>query len=100
MNEEINQLTKEQAIAMAESKVWKDWTPQQIVDFQLFQKKLCMDFDTFHGAMEEVLKRPVYTHEFAYPENLKKEYLGEKQAPTLEEIISLIPAEKRIVIGV
>ena len=48
--------------------------------------------------MEKVLARPVYTHEFGYKDNLIKEYLGEKEPPTLEEIISLIPKEKTIVI--
>jgi hypothetical protein len=57
-----------------------------------------MDFGRFHEAIEAVLKRPVFTHEFAYRENIVKEYLGEKPMPTLDEIIELIPAEKRIII--
>lgn len=61
--------------------------------------KLCLDFSRFHEAVEKVLQRPVFTHEFAEPDELKKEYLGVKEAPTLEEIINLIPEEKRIVIG-
>jgi len=97
----MEQLTTEQAIAFAESGVWKEWDNEQIVRFQLFQSKLCMPFSRFHEAIEKVLDRPVYTHEFGLnPDGIKEEYLGTKQAPTLEEIINLIPEEKRLVIGV
>ena len=94
----MRQLNKGQAIRMCKSKVWEDWTDEQIVRFQLFQDKLCMDFSKFHEAISKVLKRDVYTHEFAYPDELKKEYLGAKSKPTLEEIINLIPEEKRLLI--
>lgn len=57
-----------------------------------------MDFGTFHKAMEEALGRPVWTHEFAFSDQLKKEFLGDKPAPTFEEIVNLIPAEKRIIL--
>lgn len=93
------QLTKEEAIAMSDSKVWEGWTPEQIVRFQLFQKLLSIPFDKFHEAIETVLGRPVFTHEFAFRDNLVLEYLGEKPTPTLEEIIDLIPADKRIIIS-
>ena len=96
----MEQFTKEQAIAFADSGVWKEWTDEQIVRFQLFQRKLAMDFSRFHEAVEKVLKRSVWTHEFVYWESLQKEYLGEKVAPTFEEIINLIPEEKRLIIGV
>ena len=96
----MEQLTKEQAIKFAKSKVYKNWTYEQIVRFQLFQKKMCMDFSIFHEAIEKVLDRPVYTHEFGMNyEGIVLEYLGEKEAPTLDEIIELIPKEKRLIIG-
>lgn len=93
------QLTKEQAIAFAEAKAYESMTDEQIVRFQLFQDLLCIPFDRYHEAIEKVLRRPVYTHEFAFRDELMKEYLGEKPAPTLDEIIGLIPKEKLIVIG-
>ena len=96
----MEQLTEKQAITFAESKVWELWTNEEIVRFQLFQKRLCMDFSRFHEAIEAVLDRPVYTHEFAYIDELKKEYLGAKKPLTLTEIIELIPEDKRLVIGV
>jgi len=100
MSEKVKQLTREQAIALGESRVWESWTPEQIVKFQLFQDLLAIPFGKFHESMGKVLGRPVYTHEFAFRDELIKEYLGEKQTPTLEEIINLIPEEKRIVIGI
>lgn len=96
----MKQLTEIEAIAFAESDVWKEWTDEQIVRFQLFQDKLCMDFSRFNEAISKVLDRDVYTHEFAFHEGLIKEYLGVKNAPTFEEIMDLIPEEKRIIIGI
>lgn len=98
----MKQLNEAQAIKMAESKVWENWTDEQIVRFQLFQDRLCMNFSRFHEAMGKVLDRPVYTHEFCSSnhENLIKEYLCAKPKPTLEEIINIIPEEKRLIIGV
>lgn len=95
----MEQLTTEQAIAFAQSGVWKEWNDEQIVRFQLFQNKLCLSFNRFHGALTTVLGRPVYTHEMAEPENLIKEYLGVKPPPTLQDIINMIPEDKRLVIG-
>ena len=94
------QLTQEQAIEMAKSNVWKDWTSEQVVRFQMFQHRLCMDFSHFHKCVQDVLGRPVFTHEFAFRDDMVREYLGEKEAPTFDDIINLIPSEKRLVIGV
>jgi len=94
------QLTKEQAIEMSKSNVWKDWTSEQVVRFQMFQERLCMDFSHFHKCVSDVLGRPVFTHEFAFRDDMVREYLGEKEAPTFDDIINLIPPEKRIVIGI
>lgn len=96
----MKQLTEQQAIVFAKSKEYEHWTDEQIVRFQLFQKRLCMDFGRFHQAMEAVLGRPVWTHEFADADRLKEEYLGTRSAPTMEEIINLIPEEKRLILNV
>ena len=74
-------------------------TSRQIAEFQMEQERLCMPFDVFHKAITEVLGRPVYTHEFGLNrDGLLKELRGEKEPPTLEEIINLIPEDKRILI--
>lgn len=95
-----DQLTEKQAIEMCNSRICESWDAEKVVRFQLFQQRLCMEFSTFQKCMEEVLNRPVFTHEFAKRDNLVMEYLGEKETPTLEEIINLIPEEKRIVLNI
>jgi hypothetical protein len=95
----MEQLTKEQAIAFHDSGEWKTWNHEQIVRLQLFQKKLCVPFGRFHEAMEAVLGRSVWTHEFGLNyDGLVEEYLGTKQAPTMQEIIDLIPTDKRLIL--
>jgi len=97
----VKQLTKDQAIKFAQSEIWKDMTDQQIVEFQLFQPRLCMPFEEYLRAISAVLKRDVSVHEIRLSnyDALKAEFLGEKHPPTLEEIINMIPEEKRILIG-
>lgn len=94
----MKQLTKKQAIAIAENGEWKDWTDEEVVRFQLYQKRLCMDLSRFHKALEKVLGRPVFLHEMKDFESLQQEYEGKKLAPTFEEIINMIPAENRIIV--
>ena len=94
----MKQLTKEQALAFFENKLYEGWTDRQIAEFQIEQDRLCMPFDVFHEAIEKTLGRPVFTHEFAFCEELRKELYGEKEPPTFEEICALIPNEKLILI--
>ncbi len=96
--EAMKQLTKEEAIAFFDSKAWEGWTSRQIAEFQLEQDRLCVPMDVFHKAIQETLGRPVFTHEFAFRDMLKSELYGEAQPPTFEEIVSLIPEGKRIII--
>jgi hypothetical protein len=92
-------LTRKQAIALAESGWWKDLSARDITAFQLFEERLCMPFDVFHEAVEAALARPVYTHEFGRAmDSLRDEFLGGRPAPTFEEILSLIPTDKRVIV--
>lgn len=94
-------LTKEQAVELYDTEWWKGASFEQIARFQLFEPLLCCPFGVFHEAIEKKLKRPVFSHEFGFPEaveGMKKEINGEKDPPSIEEIINLIPEEKRIVI--
>lgn len=95
----MEQLTKEQAIAIYEGGEWKDWSDEEIVKFQLFQDCLAVPFDRFHQAIEKVLDRPVWTHEFAFRDGLIAEYKKERPAPTFEDIVNLIPKEKLIIVN-
>jgi len=95
----MTRITKVEAIRLYESKFWETMSFKERATFQLFEDLLCMPFDVFHEAIEKTLGRPVWTHEFGLDlDGLKKELLGEKPAPSLEEIFNLIPEEKRIIL--
>lgn len=94
----MKQLTEKEAITFAENKLYEGMSYRQIAEFQMEQDRLCMPFDVFHEAIEKTLGRPVFTHEFAFCDILRKELYGEKEPPTFEEILNLIPEEKRILI--
>lgn len=60
----MRQLTREEAIYIADSKSWQQLTTIERAAFQLNQKRLFLPFDEFQRSMEEALGRPVFTHEF------------------------------------
>lgn len=100
MDNKDRQFTQAEAVAFYESKEWENWTNESIVRLQLFQDRLCVPFDRFHEAITKVLGRSVWTHEFAFRDNLIREYLGQIEPPTMEDIMNLIPEEKRLVLFV
>jgi len=87
----MKQLSREEALAFAQSGVWKSWSNTLIAAFQLSQDKLCFPFERYHEAIEKVLGRPVYTHEFAGPDKLRLEFNRIRKGPTIHEILSLLP---------
>jgi len=94
----VYKMTKEQAIKMANSGWWKTLPARQVAEFQLNEQLLCMPFGEFHRVVEEALGRSVWTHEFGLNvEGLRKELIGDRQPPTLDEILELIPKSKRLV---
>ena len=74
---ERNDLTKEEASALCESKFWEVLDYEERAKFQVIQEEPCMPFDVFHEAVERYLERPVYTLEFwINREGLIKEVFG------------------------
>lgn len=73
-------MTKEEAIAKDESRWYGGKTPQEIVDFQLYEDRLCMPLPLYQEAVEKVLGRPVFTNEYKTPERLIAEYEAIKSA--------------------
>lgn len=95
----MEQLTKEQAIAFAESKAWERMGHRARAKFQMAQDLLCMPFGVFHESVEKALGRPVFTHEFGLNrDGLLAELNDGAEPPSLREIIEMIPEEKRVVI--
>lgn len=90
MNKYQKSIGREQAIKLSKTKWWEGKSSREIAEFQLFTAELCCPFDVFHAAIEESLGRSVWTHEFA-TEQLFLEFLGRARAPTMEEIINLVP---------
>lgn len=92
-------MTREQAIALSESKFWEGMSHREIAEFQIMEERLCMPFSVFHEAVEKTLGRPVFTHEFGLNlQGIKDELFSGKEPPTMEEVINLIPEEKRILV--
>ena len=90
---------KEKAIELSLTEWWKEKSYREIAEFQLFTTELSCPFDVFHEAVEKSLGRPVFTHEFGLNyDGICKEFLGEKEPPTMNEILNLIPQEKLIVV--
>lgn len=94
-------MTKDEAIALHDSEFWKHLSLRERAEFQLFEGKLCMPFGVFHEAVEKTLERPVFTHEFGLNlDGLKMELMHGTTPPTFQEIMELIPEEKRITIKI
>jgi hypothetical protein len=92
MNDEIiYQLTREEAIQFSESEAWKCWADRERAVFQLLQDKICMPMKVFFKSLEAALGRLVLTHELAYPRLLLEELKGEREQPTLHELVSRLP---------
>ena len=78
-------MIKKEAIDKAESKFWEGMNAREIAGFQLFETRLCIPWEVFHEAVENTLGRPVFTHEFAYPESLQREFNKECKAPDIKD---------------
>lgn len=89
------QLTKEQAIEMANSRSWEAMTPFERGFFQIRQDRLCMDVSAMNEGLAALLGRPVWTHELAHPDQLWNEFLGISDRPTFEQILQKLPERFR-----
>lgn len=58
-------MTTEEAIAFYASGKWEQMSKLEIAKFQINEPKLCVPFEVFHEAVEHVLERPIFTHQFA-----------------------------------
>ena len=96
----MKQLSKDEAVDFCGSEFWLTLTDEQIVYFQMEQVLLCVPFSRYHEAMEKCLRRPVWTHEFADSDNLRDELKGKISAPSFEEILAKLPANKAIILAV
>lgn len=89
---------RDAAIALAESEWWIGKSPDEIARIQFGTRELCMPFDVFHQSVEAALGRPVWTHEFARMDLLMTEMSGDRPAPTMDEIVAMVPEDKRLLV--
>lgn len=96
----MRQLTREEAIAFTDTDAYAKMTEKEVAAFQLQQNLLCVPMAEFLRVLEVALNRPVFTHELVNPASLLKEMYGEKEPPTFDDILTMIPKEKRVVVMV
>jgi hypothetical protein len=68
------------------------------IEMEKLGGKLSIPFDLVHVRIEQLVGRGVYTHEMGLNWKGLVEESRERNHPTIEQIIDLIPAEKRIII--
>lgn len=91
---------RDAAITLHDSKWWEGKTHREIAEFQMATQELCVPFSVFHEAMEKTLGRPVFTHEFGLNfDGLLGELMGEKEPPSFEQIMAMIPQDKLILVA-
>jgi len=92
-------MTRDEALAKAATQWWETASDHEIVRFQLYEPLLCMPFGRYHEAVEAVLGRPVFTHEFVKPEALRDELEGRREPlDPLDSLRQLVLEEKIVVI--
>jgi len=92
-------MTLDEALAKVDTRWWETASDREIVDFQLNEERLCMPFGEFQRAMESVLGRGVWTHEFANPQALRDEIDGKREPlDPIDSLAQIIGPSKVIVV--
>jgi hypothetical protein len=100
MSAQQKSIGRANAIALSESGWWRGQPARELAKFQLMTRELCMPFEVFRQSLETALGRPVWIHELGFNlEAIIQELFGERDAPTLDQILDLLPAAKRCVIS-
>jgi hypothetical protein len=94
------ELSRDEALMIANSGVWRKWSDEERFLFQINQERLCMDFSVFHESTEKALKRPVYTHEFVNPKLLLAEFEGKIPKATMTDILNRLPKNKEVILAI
>ena len=88
------QLTQAQATAFADSGAWGKLTPRERAEFQITQVRCCMPAREFMRAISDTLGRTVWDSELALNrEEISRELLGSRPAPTIGQILELLVQE-------
>jgi len=99
MTIETIDMSRDDAIALGKSGVWRQWSFRQRALFQLRCERLCMPFDVYHEAISKAIGRDVYNIELGMNrEGLYAELMGQGEAPTFDDILAMIPDGVDVVI--
>ncbi len=71
---------------------------ERAAEMELWFGPLEVEFDLVHKRLEELVGRPVWTHELGLNSEGLIEESRTRKAATFQEVIDLIPPEKRIVV--
>lgn len=92
-------MDKTTAIRMYESKWWTKEPHNVCALTQLNTELLVMPFELFHEYVQELLGRPVWTHEFADPKSLIEEYQGLIPRADFEQVLNKIPSNIPVIVA-
>lgn len=88
----VAQLPREESTAFATEKRWETMTAQEIVDAQLYQRRLFIPEKIFRDALSTVLGRKVEWQELSFQKQLVREVKGEKSKPSRKDKNDMIVA--------
>lgn len=74
-------MTEQEAKAVYSSEWFNRSTPEEIARWQLFEERCICPFSVFHAALEIVLGRDIFSHEFAEPAHLRREWIESQPVP-------------------
>lgn len=92
-------LTREQAMALYDTGFWESLAYVERARFQLAEERLCMPFDVFVEAVERALGRPVRVGEYLASHRLLAELGGDRRPLGVDELLSMLPEDKRILLA-
>ena len=95
MNKKGREKNIEQAKAKYKEAWWKSDKPEVLFLGQIQEPTLLMEFSKFHKVTEQALGRPVWTHEFAEPEELLDEYYKERPKATMTDVFDKLARYKK-----
>lgn len=63
---------------------------ERLAEFMILYGPLEVPFEIWHERLEALIGRRVWTHELARPDLLMAEIIGEREAPTIEQITEIL----------
>jgi hypothetical protein len=67
-------LTLEQAILLSKTKFWERYTALEVVQFQLFEDRLCLPMDIYFKCLQVVFDRPFSSEDLEDVDLLRYEF--------------------------